>query len=218
MPSTVEDRSVLRDAETRSLAAAYANVINSLGGRAKFLAEMAMGAAAFASEPASCQRNPQGTLGVDFSGPPFGSAWRTPLWWTGGVKEDITGDWQGQRQVALVTTTAPLNMLVRFWNRPHALVPKGPHTRCYLTMRAYRATGTNAALTVRLGYDGHSNDSDPAMSAVMVATSAADTIFTPTTIWWNVVPGLNALRLQVTTDHDAVIMAASGYQKAKRSH
>lgn len=218
MPSHVEDRSVLRDTETRSLAPAYADVIKSLGGRVKFLAEMAAGASSFNGEPASCPRNPQGLLGADFSGPPFGSAWRTPLFWIGGITTDVVGDWQGQRQVATVTSTSPLNLPIHFYNRPFASFERAPHSRCYLTMRNFKATATNANITIRLGYATHGGDNDPAMEANATVSSATEVNSDPTSIWWNITPGRVALRLQITTDHDVTITSIAGYQRVKRSH
>lgn len=218
MPSHIEDRLVLRDTETRSLAPALANVIKSLGGRVKFLAETAQGRSAFAGEPASCPRNPQGLLGVDFSGPPFGSAWRTPLWWIGGTQEDGTGDWQGQRQVATVTSSSGLNLPIRFFNRMHAGGIRVPHSRCYVSIRGYKATGTNAALTIRLGYVG-AREAEPAMESTATSSVATDsTVSEPTDAWWNITPGRNAIHLHLTTDHDFVLTSIMGYQRVKRTH
>lgn len=215
MAAHVADQRPLSDAECRSLAPAYANVIKSLGGRTRILGEKVVGASMLTGEVAAAPTNPQGRgCGVDFSGPPFGSAWRTPMWWIGGIKEDVSGDWEGQSRVGPATSTAPLTIAIRFWNRPHARFDKAPHSRCYLNLRAYKTTGTSATATAKYGYSA----GGPLRSQDFSVTSTSEATFDLIDAYWDVVPGRNEILLTVTTDHDVMITGALGHQRVKRSH
>lgn len=80
-----------------SESAARAEIIRSLAGRARVLYELATGQNPFPNEPAATRRNPNGDLGVNLSGPPWGSAILHPIAWIGG-RPSTTG-FQGERQV-----------------------------------------------------------------------------------------------------------------------
>ncbi len=206
----VQDNSNLTDEECQSLAAAHAKVLHSLGGRIRRLFELATGQPIAAGQPRSVGHNPQGLYGVDFSGPPWGSAWRHPLGGTGGLLP-ITGGaghWEGHRVLGSVTEEdnliIPFNLYVRGFEKR----PDSPYSRGYLTMRMYLGTADPPYdITAILRSKGGSDVG--AMETTVSVGSVFETEEQPTDAYFDLRPGLNRLELELRSTEPLPVYLAS---------
>jgi hypothetical protein len=129
-------------ADVAAHAGAKGEVASSLAGRDRHLWELAHGASAVSGEPAEVLPNPQGLIGVDMSGPPFGPCLLLPVaWWQGrsGGGVQPTSVWS-----AIDGTTRATSW--RIWNRPHARNPDGtaPLSQLGLLWRGTASAGTSS--------------------------------------------------------------------------
>lgn len=154
MVSRVGELLWLKDTQVCALAHGRAEIARGLAGKARWLTELVDGQSAVAGEPPVTPPNPQGLVGLDMSGPPWGSAWRHPVAWAGGRGTDSTS-WQGPAKHTLLIHTAgrrPVGLTpwhVR--NRCHEVLPAGysaPYSRLQVLLRA-RVQSATATLTVR---------------------------------------------------------------------
>ena len=128
--------------EVAAHAAARIEVPQSLAGRARYLWEMATGASAVDSEQAQVPVNPQGLLGFDMSGPPFGPCLLLPVaWWEGrsGAGVQPTNQWS-----SIGSAEAIVDWRIR--NRPHVerLDGLAPLQQLALLWRATASAGTSS--------------------------------------------------------------------------
>jgi hypothetical protein len=157
-----------------SLVPARADIPRMLAGRARALNELVDGVTMVAGEAPCIPPNPQGLLGIDFSGPPWGSAWRHPIAWGGGRTTEETG-WQGPDDHSPLRHTAgdpAASLRWRIRNRPHATLPDGylaPYGSVALLVRA-RVTSGTATLTVRIIVD----DLDPVVNTFSLTTGTGN--------------------------------------------
>jgi hypothetical protein len=103
--------------EVRNNAPAYSEVGQSLAGRARLVWETAHGARAVPDEPPAITPNPQGTVGIDMSGPPFGPCLLMPVaLWTGKAESGVS------RSTPLDAVGSDACSLPRWrvWHRAHA--------------------------------------------------------------------------------------------------
>lgn len=77
--SKVFSRKFVNEGDVRNNAPAAAEVAMSIAGRSRLLWELAHGASAVPGEPPAIGPNPQGLIGVDWSGPPFGPCLLLPV-------------------------------------------------------------------------------------------------------------------------------------------
>jgi hypothetical protein len=210
----------LTDAQARSEAAAKNEVGQALAGKARHLYELAAGVSPDGGEPAS-GRNPQGLIGVDYSGPPWGSAIRHPIAWIGGAKP---GSWKDP--ILSCTQSSPASILNwRFWVRPFDH-PRGyiaPYSRGIPTFRAYLSSAGSSTVTVAMW---HTGVEDEAMETDLIVNSTTESSFptdgfttisdyVPLRPGWNTV----SMRFRGNTDSYTVhITSVAIHQMVKRSH
>jgi hypothetical protein len=217
----VVSKEPLSDAECRSLAPARAKrLAYSLSGRARYLLEMLTGEPA-ADDGGATPLNPQGRMGVDRSGPPWGDAHLHPVWSygvaipvTSVIFPAATGTYG--HVLDLNTGTGFVRRLTaRFWVRPHHSTPTAPYSRLYL-----RATGTStggtATATIRV-YSTAEGEGGPSTSATVSTTGTA--AFS-TAAWCIVKPGWNErlLEIEQTSSTRVLVGPMSLNQIVRRSH
>jgi hypothetical protein len=212
----------LTDAECRSLAPARAKrLAYSLAGRARALYELATGEPAV-DDGGATPLNPQGLMGIDRSGPPWGDAHLHPVWTmatTANVGSDIYPDKAGSygRVLYLDGGSGTITRLIaRFYVRPFAVAPLVPYSRVYL-----RGVGTSddlvttSSATIRVyGPDG---DRGPSTSATVSTTTSA--AFS-TGAYCLVSPGWNerVIEIDQTSANGIYIGPLSLNQVVRRTH
>lgn len=206
----------LRDDQARSRARAYAHVLRSLAGRVRFLAEMATGGSIFLDGTPSVPKNPQGLYGLDFSGPPFGSAWRHVIASCGGIKPSAS--WETTPVLGSVVAGANLVLPIRLWVRPHVLGERGPYSRGYPVLRVYQSSAV-ASFSVTARCRSLAGDDVPREQAFNVVTTTESTITLAST-YWDLRPGFNDVELELeTASSTAMVLASfSVNQIEKRGH
>jgi hypothetical protein len=213
----------LTDAECRSLAPARAKRLPySIAGRIRYLYEMATGESPI-DDGGGTPLNPQGLIGADRSGPPFGDAHMHPLWWVGQTLNQASfyaggqGPGGGQRGILLDNGAGTIRRVVaRFFVRPFARGRLKPYRRAYL--RAFGTSDdlvTTSAATIRLyGVDG---DSGPYMDATVSTTSTAAfsaDIYTLVSPGWNE----RIIEIEQTSANGIWVGPISLNQIVRRSH
>jgi hypothetical protein len=212
----------LTDGECRSLAPARAKrLAYSLSGRARYLYEMLTGEPAV-DDGGATPLNPQGRMGVDRSGPPWGDAHLHPMWtyaatWSGG------GIYPGQtspnRQILYLNNGVGtiVRIVARFYVRPHYAAPDMPYTRAYL-----RGLGTSDDLvtlsSASIRVYGPDGDSGPASPDATVSTTTVDEFSLGA--WCPVRPGYNEriIEIEQTSANGIYIGPLSLNQVVRRSH
>jgi hypothetical protein len=146
----------LEDAQASSLAAARAHPLaQALGGMARVLYELVAGVSGVDGEPPASGTNPQGLIGVDLSGPPWGPAIRHPIAAFAGLASTANVIQPSARLnpknvagVPFLAGTGPW----RVRNRPFDLIGGNvvePYSRALIVVRAHKVGVTNASVTVR---------------------------------------------------------------------
>ncbi len=229
MVSRIGDELYLPDDQVRSEAAGRNDLARMLAGKSRLLAELATGESAVAGEPGQTKPNPQNLLGVDLSGPPWGSALRHPLAWRSWGKTKSTVQAVSPPSTSLlasgVTNPVSLSPFV-IWVRPHSKLPPGffaPYSRGYVTYRAHRSAGAiSTDLEVKAWNVTLGETAGDAMSDVdTFGALAANESTVESAVFVNLRPGINSIRLQFfcqTAGHTIVIDSVQLEQRAKRSH
>ena len=225
----VGDEGPLTDAQVKSHADGRALIVRQLAGRARMLTELASGASAISGERATTASNPQGLIGCDLSGPPWGSAIRNVIAHWSGIKAAANIQQPTQPLTVLcaggiATTTV---MRWRLWNRPYESLGQGgvaPHSRGLVAIRAHNSDASTPTLSVSarnatLG-QGFGEGQGPATKTI--SGGATETAYDyGTGFWVDLAPGWNNVELLFThaTSGDTVtIDSVCLYQWAKRSH
>jgi hypothetical protein len=146
MLKRVGTRQSVTDAETRSLAPAVADrLAYSIAGRARYLWELARGQNADSSDTPATPYNPNGDLGVNHSGNPWGCAIRHPMML---MEHDcgLSTAFYGRQQVALELRLVGETWKRRcsFWNRLFQKTNLAPYSRGYLTVMHSRVGGSGS--------------------------------------------------------------------------
>lgn len=160
----------LIDERVQNGAQADAELAQVLAGRARWLYEMATGGPAVSGEPSSVPVNPQGTIGHDHSGPPYGSAMRHRL--VGFDGDDLANDdWTtaALNYELSATEAIALEFRGRVWIRPHVVFDGAPYSVGVVVVRAVAPSGDQL-----LTADVQSNGA-PAARETFTATSTATT-------------------------------------------
>lgn len=158
----------LLDERLRAGELADVEVPQALAGRARWLYEHATGAPATDDDEAGVPRNPQGLVGHDHSGPPYGSALRHTIFGWGATRDDVasSGDWSTTRGlIDLHTGGAPdrrsAEVRGKVWVRPHVergagppFGARAPYDVGHIEIRARSATGTQTVNVSWAGDDG----------------------------------------------------------------
>ncbi len=212
-PFAVKASQVATNAEAR------APVIRSIAGMSRYIHEMATGksAAGGAGVEACVPRNPQNTYGVDYSGPPFGSAIRHIIAGCGG--QPPTATLVGEKYAALVSSsTGSIVLSATFWNRPHARYDGSPYSRGYLVLRAQKeGVGTPDLDVVCFATGGNV---DAARIGTHTVTSGLPQDYEDANLYFQLVPGYNTVKMRLTNTSSSAIrvMGWTINQIVKRSH
>lgn len=198
---------------------ARAETAQLLAGGNRLLYEMATGkAGANASHPgeALVPPNPQGEIGIDKSGAPYGLVHKTPLFWRGGWKTDTPSaqwsGWWGRYDPVSSSRGAVYEFDV--WVKPFPPVEYTPLSRAYLDWRADVGASTTT-LTFTFRANGQTMG-----SASTSGLSAGDNNGQITAVWWSLRPGWNSLALEIESDNatDTEIYCLVGNQIKEYSH
>jgi len=216
--------SPMNDTEADAESDALARVIKSLVGGAAFLYELVSGTAV-SDDTQVTPPNPQGEIGVDLSGPPWGSALRHPIAWCGGAKPSgaigmgmtpVIGIPAGERRVL-----GPWPI----WVRPFEDLPSpsvAPYSLGELSMRGHRDGGASAF--VSFDVKNLSVLSSPIPSVVDQASFSATEgniiTLTPNSVLMPLAPGWNVLYIGFANGSavDCYIDSIVINQIKKRSH
>lgn len=221
MVSRIASGLVLPDSRCRSLSDADAELARMLAGGARELWEHAHGVSAVAGEQPVVPTNPQGQIGWNWSGPPWGSALRHPLaWWSG---EAVAAGIEQPAPRASVTASRPTTIEWDLWIPPHDLLPAplvAPYSRAYLSILAARTAGAaTPTVTVRAvnAWPLQQADDD---GQTTTFTGPTATLQAYDTAYVDVKPGHNVVRITLSHAGSATIALLSMvlWQAAKRSH
>jgi hypothetical protein len=214
---------------TRSHAAADAETFKMLAGRPKWLYEMATGVVGgdAAHEP-TASLNPNGRLGHDHSGPPYGSAIQHPLFTysapetlSGYYINDIGPDDLGDRWITVSESKSP-RMVAECYVRPFPEYNYNgyvsPYSRAFLYIAATVALSSET-LNVSM-WNAYGDQVKRTDSVTVNDTSWPPQMIEFSTAYWDIVPGNNLLAVEftITGTDDVRIYSASGNQIVKRSH
>ena len=145
----------MTDAECRSLAPAHARrIATSIAGRARALYELASGKAG-AFDGGGTSLNPQGRLGVDRSGPPWGDAHTHPMWSTEFLEATagVAGD--PQYLSTLTVQGQVYQVPTQLYVRPFRSYEGAPYSRGRVQIILERIGGVGTAtVAVRVNADG----------------------------------------------------------------
>lgn len=210
--SAVVSMENLTNAECRSLAVARNKIARSLAGRLRFLYELASGVTAVSGETSRSGTNPDGKIGANRRGFPWGPAFQHPLWIGDGCISTASLD--GERPWAVMTSASEsrswdlIIAVPRFTERPLT-----PYSRGYFSCRAAGAAATSTSCNVTLIANGRTQT-----AAVTLATTA-DTTVSPA-VWAELRPGLNKVQLIIgpASGVDLTFCGVSLNQIVERTH
>ncbi len=202
----------LVDQQTQNNAPAGAELVQTLAGRARWLYEMATGGPAVDTEPAAVPRNPQGLVGHDHSGPPYGTAFRHLLFGCSGGVVDAT--WSRSPAAFELPNGSTSAFEQRVWIRPHAEQRGAPYSRGLLVLRAISNSGDQSVL-VQSGTNGD----EAAESVILVPDTETEFTFTSSLLAFR--SGWNDLRVvleKLESGSNLYITGLGVFQTALRSH
>lgn len=214
----------LRQAQVRSLAPATADLAASLAGRVRYLYELATGVSA-APDGGATPLNPQGRLGIDHSGPPWGNAFQHPVWIAEGFVNTTTNVY-GEGPLFSLTTSNKIQAIVaRFVVRPFQYFPLAPYSQLYLTARGTRASGAGTATVAVRIYDGITTDGAVRSTTISSSGSIASVATEIHTLIGPQLPARNGwiaqerrIEFELTSTDPMNIHFCSINQVARRSH
>jgi hypothetical protein len=241
MPRKVGIIAWLEDRVVASNAPAWADIPRALAGMSRVLHELATGENPVVGDPPATLPNPQGYLGVDLSGPPYGTApihsiatlesyndsSANVLAYAATSKAVAVVPGPGARLLTsreLVAINNRLDTMQRmpwsFWVRPFSRSNGGdaPYSRGYLSITARRVSGSGA-IDLLLVAKGKADDDHRAISGVFsVSTSSEAT--TTDVLWLPLTPGLNSFFITAVNPGaaDVEITRVEIRQAVKRRH
>lgn len=229
MPAYLGDRLFLDDGAFCGEAKAHATVIRSLAGRTRYLYELVSGTTMLNSEPLVSPPNPEGEVGINLSGPPWGSALIHPIAWIGGRKDPGTTVMAGPRPLTRDGIPALQSWSLGPWivkSRRYQPLgsasdggDKAPYSRARLHFRGWASSGTVAgAVSVWSGRKTESNERTGTISY----SSTTEAITSSSTVWIDLDPS-GKTKVWITIGNtDATdtlhITSLMAYQAVKRSH
>lgn len=207
----------LTQAQVRSHAPAVAIIAESIAGRVRYLYELAAGVPAIAADGAVTPLNPQGRIGVDRSGPPWGDALQHPVWIFEGSNAQANA--YGEKPVLSFSTNGDKQFITaRFVNRPHQSYPRAPYTRGLLAVRGVRTGGAASATATIRAYGPEGQDGPSQSTTLTMATIG--TLVTSTEIYLPIDAGYNERIIEVesTSVVPFEISMMTINQAVRRSH
>jgi hypothetical protein len=215
MTSKIGSTRHLEATATAKHAPAVVEVAHSIAGRPRILWEMAHGDSAVSGELAMAPTNPQGAIGVDLSGPPFGACLLLPVvTWSSAKNGGASGVAPTTRWGSIDDTG--VDRTFRAWNRPHATRADGlaPLQRFML---AWYAQASGAGSTV-----WQIDFATPAGTASITRTIATTTAsYYEETTLVPMVPGRNAVRVRWRRTSGSTTLSVFAWSllvAAKRRH
>jgi hypothetical protein len=212
MTSKIGSTRHLEATATAKHAPAVVEVAHSIAGRPRILWEMAHGESAVDGELAMAPTNPQGAIGVDLSGPPFGACMLIPVaTFSSGTSSGVVpaSRWR-------TVDDTGVNRTFRLWNRPHATRADGlaPLQRL---MWAWTGQQSGAGSTT-----WQIDFTTPAGTASITRTiaSASITLYEESTLV-PMVPGANRVRIRMRRTSGSTTMNVLRWSllvAAKRRH
>ena len=181
----------LTTGEATSWAPARAKrLASSLAGRARYILELLQGQNAFNDDGAT-PLNPQGQIGIDRSGPPWGDAHLHPLWWSEWCAGSLV---YGEVPPISLTAQGQIERVTaRFFVRPFHLLPLAPYARGYFRGQGTRIGGAGTA-TAEVRLYGPEGDSGASVAATISTTGTASF---GTGAWTPLRPGWNERIIEV---------------------
>ena len=198
----------LRDAETANDSPGDAYVSAIISGRSRWLHHMLTGTLG-----TECNVNPQGLIGVDWSGPPYGPAQRHNVWHYAAPTSTALNNWsETSRSFQVGRDGLACRFRGAFWVRPFpAHVPLTPYSRLYYS-GVFDSVGVNGTMTWTWNVNG-------------VVTEDTSSITTSTSYlidegYVTVKPGWNTFTLDLGegTAGDYDVLAVSLNQVKKLTH
>lgn len=201
----------LTDAECRSLVVARNKIARSLAGRQRLLHELATGKPAVAGDIAKTPPNPQGLLGVDRSGFPWGPAFQHPVWVGDGNLDDTAAIFNPRPWCTSGTEQLSWEIVVRA--RPFQPRMKAPYSRAYFAAQVAAIVASSSTCTVTLDFNGRSMSADITTSSTTGVTATPD-------LYADLLPGLNrgTLRIAESAGTSMIFMGVSLNQIVERTH
>lgn len=210
----------------RSLAPARGRILSSIAGRARVLHELATGVATVDGEMCT-PMNPQGLIGIDHSGPPWGQALRHSLWHVGAAAANAATTWSGVRgSLATISAGAPIGLYAVAWNKRHDQgTPRGPYSRGYPWIAAYVSSGAGPVDVlceiVTLTGRGDPSSTTHTFSISATGTSETRSYLGGGDAWVGLRPGANRCLLRLSVDDaetDSVVVNAAGIEQIEKLH
>ncbi len=222
----------LADSQARSEALAKVELVQGLAGNARWLYELATGAVEGDGPPCT-PPNPQGLVGVDLSGPPWGSALWHPIAIWGGAAPALGNVTSRGAVLGGISSDrgSSVTLTGRVWQRPYAQLPSGsipPYSRGLIVFRGFRETGAGNVTLTLTAWTGN-RDGDGATTATGLVLPGAsglgvETEFAiPATCFLPLEGGHNDVYLRFASSVAAATATAGVscigvYNGVKRSH
>lgn len=225
MPSAVGSGLTLDEFRLYCSEPVTADIARALAGGSREAWELIRGQSAVTGEPPVTGRNPQGLVGVDLSGPPWGSAIRHPLVWHN--RRVTTGFLQPDPTNKRFSFGRPLVLVVEFWNRPHDKLPQpeiAPYSLGVVWVRWSRVTGATTPtvnVTSRNLTLGQPPEQRRTASATGPASTTESTELFSSAFYVDLTSGHNAIELTFDYASSGNVAAVSAFglnQMSKRGH
>lgn len=208
--------SPLTTAQVRTHAPAVADMARNLAGRVRYLYELASGSPAVTEDGSVIPPNPQGKIGVDRSGPPWGDALQHPMWvWEG---TSASTSIYGEKPIVSLTANGQTDaVLASIIVRPFQRGPLVPYSLGELRVSGIKTSGAGNATCVIRAYGSNVED-DPARQVTLTMTST--TAINTATVLVPLKPGYceRLIRLESTSANGFAIVGMSINQVKRRSH
>lgn len=218
------------DSQIRSESRGGIEIPRQLAGKARVLYELAAGESGVPGEEPSSGYNPQGEVGCDQSGPPWGSAFLHPIAVWSGLADDSDVHQPASDLVCSFNAglLIPVVMHWRLWVKPFEPNLPGaepPYSRAQVWVRGHRFSGAGAATLHGRARNKTLNETfQTEMTGVAGATTASTAevnLFSSAAFYVRLMPGVNDIVLTficATAAHAIQLDAVSLLQVAKRSH
>lgn len=232
MPEFIGEDSWLPPAQFRSQAPAHTSVLRSLAGRVRYLYELISGEVPSTAADMPCTPlNPDGEIGINKSGPPWGSALLHPIAWIGGHKTIASSSVIGARALTSIVNAdgtvtdgiAPgATFSIKDWmvhTRRYAPIPGAPYSKGQIMVRGYSSAASQVDFRIRARRSGESwithDDS-------FAGTAAEDILFDVADVHVPFDPlGRQAIDIEVIntdTTQSLNLVCISILQAVKRNH
>lgn len=206
----------LTQSQVRTHAPALANIAESLAGRVRYLYELAAGVPAVASDGVVTPLNPQGRIGVDRSGPPWGDALQHPIWVMEGTP--ASADLYGEKPIASLSLSGnKASVRARMVVRPFQDAPRVPYSLGSLRVYGIRTAGAGTATATIRTYSG-TEARDPSRSVTL--TMASSTTMGSAALLIPLSPGYceRLIEIEATASVAFAIVHMAISQAVRRSH